>query len=295
VHAYAVEPAELERLEAAGFARQGPVAGLADREAPGLEPLYGFRHRGQGYTLLSTDQSPPPGCDSLGLMGFAGPREGPDSVALYELTAEFAEPLRGGRSVDVLYTTDREAAEALARAGYGEPRPVARVAPVEEPAPEPPATFSWPGSWRGEGWGRFFITRQGDALAMHWYYGRPDGPQYHGRYRLSADGRRAEGVAVGRPGKGASYYRHLLEFLAGREKGPRVRLTSWRLAAPLDDGRLVSFQNPKPTTTLLIKQNDELPAEERARLQGALAATSPQEMMHQALSRARAQGRLLER
>jgi hypothetical protein len=295
VHAYAAEPAELERLEAAGFVRQGPVGELADRGAEGLEPLYGFRHRGQGYTVLSTRQSPPPGCDSLGLLGHVRPEPGPETTPLYELKAEFAEPLRGGKSVDLLYTTRRGELEELRRAGYGQPRVVAHLWPAQEPPPAKPATFSWGGRWRGEGWGKFFLLRRGETLAMHWYYGRPDGPQYYGRYRLSADGRRAEGVAVGRPGKGASYYRHVLEFLTGGRQGPRVRLTSWRLAAPLDDGRLVSFQSPKPTTTLLIKEGGETPAQERARLEEFLAGPSPQELMHQALGAAKAQGRLLQR
>ncbi len=295
VHAYAVQPAEAARLQSAGFVRQGPVAGLWDQPLAGAEPLYGFRHRGQGYTLLSTSQAAPAGCDSLGLMGYILPQPAEGSVALHELRASFPEPLRGGSSADVLYTSSPQALAAAREAGYGQDRVVGYVQAVKEPDFTPPLLYDWAGVWRGEGWGRFFLSRRGQDLMMYWYYGRADGPHYYGHYRLSPDLKRAEGIAVGRPGKGASYYRHRLEFLLDSRQGPRIRLTSWRLAAPLDDGRLVRFAQPKPTTTLLSKQAQALPPAEAKQVLRALGPPDPAARLQKALADAQRQGRLLER
>lgn len=295
VHAYAADPAEVERLRKRGFVSQGPVAGLLDRPAPGTVALWAFRHRSQGYTLLSTNPTAPPGCDSLGRVGFAWTQPGQDTVPLRELRADFPEPLRGGRSQDVLYTTREDSVASARRAGYGRPHVVAHVRRVEEPAFRAPALYTWSGSWRGEGWGRFFLARRGDTLAMFWYYGNRQSPRYYARYRLSPDGRTATGYAVGRPGPKASYYRHRLVFVLDAPQGPRIRLTSWRLAAPLDDGRLVSFTNPRPTTTVLLKLSQTVDPTDTAELRRAATELDPQALLQAALTRARREGRLLER
>jgi hypothetical protein len=295
VHAYAETTADLERLQNEGWQRKGPVAGLWSQAVPGSQPIYGFRHRGKGYTIMSTSQSPPAGCDALGLMGHILPQPAEGSVALYELKAELPEPLRGGSTTDLLYTTNPETVEAARRAGYGQERIVGYAQQAKEPPYSPPVLYSWSGAWRGEGWGRFLIKRQGHDLLMFWYYGPPDGPHYYGHYRLNPDLKRAEGIAVGRPGKGASYYRHVLEFIADVQKGPQIRLTSWRLAAPLDDGRLVRFVRPKPTVAILNKAADSLPAKEVAELAKALGPPDPATMLDQALKAAIREKRLLER
>jgi hypothetical protein len=295
VHAYSVKPSDIERLQSIGWQRQGPVAGLWEKQMPGSEPLYAFRHRGKGYTILDTSQTPPPGCDALGLMGYLLPQPAEGSVELFELKGDLPDPLRGGSNIDLLYTTSPETVESAREAGYGQAKSLGYVQPVDEPAFSPPVLYSWSGVWRGEGWGRFFIKRQGKDLLMFWYYGRADGPHYYGRYKLSADLKRAEGIAVGRPGKSASYYRHVLEFISGSLQGPRVRLNSWRLAAPLDDGRLVRFAKPKPTTTMLSKQADGLPPNESAETAKALGPPDPAAMLEKALNAARSTGRLLER
>lgn len=295
VHAYAARPQDQERLRAAGFARQGPVAGLWEGQVPGSGPLYGFRHRGQGYTLLSPGRTPPPGCDALGLMGYVLDQPSEGSVALHELAASLDDPLRGHGAKDILYTTLPQTVAAARQAGYGQERLVGYARPVEEMPFAAPVLYTWQGSWQGEGWGRFFIKRQGQDILMFWYYGRADGPHYLGRYQLSPDLKKAEGIAVGRPGKGASYYRHLLEFITDSPQGPRIKLTSWRLAAPLDDGRLVHFARPKPTTTLLLKEAQAVPAAEGAEAAKALGPPDPAAMLEQALQAAREKGQLLER
>jgi hypothetical protein len=295
VHAYVEKPQDLKRLQSQGWQRQGPMAGLWSQSVAGSEPLYGFRHRGKGYTLLTASQAPPPGCDALGLMGHILPQPVAGSVALYELKADLPEPLRGGSVTDLFYTTRPDSVEAARKAGYGPEQIVGYVQPVNEPAFSQPLLYTWGGAWRGEGWGRFSIKRQGGDLLMFWYYGPPDGPHYYGHYRLNPGLKRAEGIAVGRPGKSASYYRHVLEFLTGKEQGPKIRLTSWRLAAPLDDGRLVSFIRPKPTVTILQKHAQALPSGEDEQLAKALGPPDPAAMLHDALNAARNEGRLLER
>ncbi len=295
VHAYADKALDLERLQKSGWQRQGPVAGLWSQPFPGSLPLYGFRHRGKGYTELSTSQAPPAGCDALGLMGYILPQPAEGSVPLYELKARLPETLRGGTTTDLLYTTKPGTVEAARKAGYGQEQTIGYVQPVDEPAFSPPLLYTWHGAWRGEGWGRFFIKRQGQDLLMYGYYGPPDGPHYLGRYKLSPDLKKAEGIAVGRPGKGASYYRHQLEFLADSSQGPRIRLTSWRLAAPLDDGRLVRFAKPKPTVTMLSKDAEALPPNQAAEAAKAEGPPDPAAMLQEALNSARREGRLLER
>jgi hypothetical protein len=100
---------------------------------------------------------------------------------------------------------------------------------------------------------------------------------------------------VGRPGPKASYYRHRLVFVLDAPQGPRIRLTSWRLAAPLDDGRLVSFTNPRPTTTVLLKLSQTVDPTDTAELRRAATELDPQALLQAALTRARREGRLLER
>ena len=297
VHAYVVDEQEAARMTAQGFVRQGPVGSLAAQPGPGLVGLWAFHHRGQGYVMLRTSPESLPGCDSLGLMGYAWSQPQEDTVPLYELKAEFPRPLRGGRSQDLLYTSSPETLKAAARAGYQNPTPLVQVGKVAEPAFSEPLLQDWGGTWRGEGWGQFHFLRKGDQLLVFWYYGRRDGPHYLGRYDLSSDGSKAQGFAVGRPGPQATYYRHQLELLPPTAQGPRLRLRSTRLMAPLDDGRRVLFKKPQVTETVLQKLSQRIAPQDLEILNRFQAdpAADPDRAMREAINESRRQGRLLER
>lgn len=297
VHAYAAGAEQAAQLKANGFEMQGPLGRLAARQEQGGQPLYAFRNRAEGYTILQTKPEPPKGADSLGLMGYIWPRAGEGTTPLHQLSAVMNEPLRGGQRYDLLYTTLPETVEAAKAAGYGQSKLIGYLRPAQEPDYQPPLRYDWSGSWQGEGWGRFFISRKGDELFMFWYYGRMDGPHYFGRYRLSPDGRKAEGIAVGRPGEKAIYFRHRLVFDTASTRGPRIKLTSWRLAAPLDDGRLVRYLKPRFKDIVLQKNSQSVPAEEQRVLsrEQADATMNPARMFEQALAKAKSRGALLER
>ena len=297
IHAYAVKPDEIARFVNQGFVRQGPIGGILAQPEPGTKELWAFSHRGQGYTVLALSPAAPPGCDSLGLLGHVWPLAQPETTPIYRLTGLFPEPLRGGRAMDLLYTSRRETLPAAQEVGYREPEVLAYIKPAQEPAFEPPLLYNWQGSWRGEGWGRFFITRRGNEIFIFWYYGRITGPHYFGRYQLSPDGRRAEGIALGPPGPKANYYRQTLIFDTQADTGPRIRLTSWRLAGPLDDGRLVQFKKPQFSETLLKKTAQAIPAQEVDVLNQAMEghAKDPSALLERAVDDAKRGGRLLER
>ncbi len=295
VHAYASDPQEVARLAGAGFQGQGPLGRLAGSPAEGRAALVAYRNRGRGYVILSTAPVAPAGCDSLGRLGFIWTQPGQGLRPLYQLQGVLPDPLRGGQIRDMLYTTREDTLKAARAVGYGEPRVVGYLKPAAEARFKPPVLYDWSGSWQGEGWGRFFIRRQGRELLMFWYYSRRQGPDYYGRYRLSPDGLRAQGYAVGRPGPKATYYQHTLVFDPDSVRGPVIRLTSRRLAAPLDDGRLVSFQKPRATQTLLRKTSQAIPAAETRVLQNAARRYHPRRLWLQALDRARREGRLLQR
>jgi hypothetical protein len=273
------------------------VAGILAQPLPGTKELWAFRHRGQGYMLLALGPAAPAGCDSLGLLGHIWPLAQPDTTPLYRLAGEFPDPLRGGRAQDMLYTSRRESLDAAREAGYRDQEVLGYVKPVQEPDLAPPVLYTWEGSWRGEGWGRFFITRRGNELVMFWYYGPLSGPHYFGRYQLSPDGRRAQGLAWGPVGPKANYYRQSLIFNTQAETGPRIQLASWRLAAPLDDGRLVHFKKPQFSETVLEKASQTIPAQEGDILEQAVEgqAKNPSLLLEQALGKARRENRLLER
>lgn len=294
LHAYAADAAAQRAWEAQGFIRQGPVARLWTQERPGLKALWGFLHN-RGYTILQTDANLPPGCRALGLLGYVQPQAQAGATPLWGLKADFPDPLRGGSRPDMLYTSRQDQLEEASRDGYVQPHTVGYVLPAQEPALARPMLYTWGGFWRGEGWGRFFLGQRGQELYMFWYYSNLEGPHFFGRYQLSEGGRVAQGIAVSGTGTQARYYRHRLVFDAQAKSGPRVKLTSWRLAAPLDDGRLVVFRNPRPSDTELLKAAQKLPAREEELLKASMAQPSPQEQYQQALSAARAQGRLLER
>ena len=102
---------------------------------------------------------------------------------------------------------------------------------------------------------------------------------------------------MGQPGSLATYYRLELTFDLDAPQGPRLHQKSWRLAAPLDDGRLVSFLKPQASEVLLMKTGPAVPAEEAAILERFISdpASDPQAQLNAALEQARRQGRLVER
>ncbi|MGD9123529.1 MAG: hypothetical protein PVG60_00470 [Desulfarculaceae bacterium] len=297
VHAYAAGAEQAERLRPLGFTPQGPIGKILTRPGEDTKELWAFRHRSQGYMVLATTPQAPPGCDTVARLGYVWSQARPEAVPLFELKAIWPEPLRGGQGEDRLYTSSLETSARAQGVGYKKPAQICYVMPDKEPEFQPPLHYTWPGSWQGEGWGRFFISRHQNEIFMFWYYSRLDGPHYFGRYRLSQDGSKAEGIAVGRTGKRATYYRHKLEFVSNSPQGPRVKLTSWRLAAPLDDGRIVLFKKPQSATTYLRKVSQTIPTQEAAILEPAAgpAGKFPDRLMNQALNQARQGGRLLER
>ena len=262
LHAYAVRQEQIEILKKEGYLLQGPVGKLAAVREEGTEPLFAFRHRALGYYVLARGAKAPEGCDSLGLMGFIWANANPETTKLESFTASFPEPVRGGRSRDTYYTSRPENAQAAGEAGYGGAVLVGYVKPAKEPDFVAPLLYEWNGSWRGEGWGRFFMKRDGDRVDVFWYYGRMDSPHYFGRYRLEPGGRRAKGYAVGNPGAAATYYRQELSFADNLGGGPGIKVRTWRLAAPTDDGKMVLFRKPGDKDSRLIKTTQAVPFEE---------------------------------
>lgn len=300
VHAYAVNDEEIKALLEEGFVKTSPVGRILTSPQKKATGLWAFTHRSQGYTILLTgDEAPatPKGCDRLGRLGYVWNQASPENTQMFGLKASFTEPLRRIISQDLLYTTSRENAASAREAGYGPRKEVAFVLPEREETYQPPLLYDWTGAYRGEGWGRFFISQKGNELYMFWYYGGINGPHYFGRYTLGPDNRTAEGIAVGRPGSKASFYRHRLVFDLESQKGPCIKLTAWRMAAPLDDGRLVLLSKSKAMETLMIKTSQELPAREESILtrQSAPGAVSPAKAYEQAVKKARQEDRLEHR
>ncbi|KIX11923.1 LamG-like jellyroll fold domain-containing protein [Dethiosulfatarculus sandiegensis] len=300
IHAYAVNEQEITALQNEGFVKTGPVGRILTSPHKDATGLWAFTHRSQGYTILLTgDEAPatPKDCDRLGRLGYVWTQAAPENTQLFGLQASFSEPVRRIKSEDLFYTTSRENAAAAREAGYGPRKEVAFVLPERETPYKNPLLYDWSGAYRGEGWGRFFISQKGNELYMFWYYGGISGPHYFGRYTLGPDNRTAEGIAVGRPGSKASYYRHRLVFDLESEKGPSIRLTAWRMAAPLDDGRLVLLNKSKASQTLMIKTSQKIPAREESILarQSAPGAVSPAKAYEQAVQKARQENRLEHR
>ena len=294
-HAYAVGAAGAKLWQDRGYRLQGPIARLWNKPITNSRPLYAYQHQ-EGYALISPAANPPAGCTPLGLLGYAPEQTGPGRAELWGLSAALPDPLRGGKVADRFYATDQDTLKQAHQAGYANPQRIGPVLSPQGKAPfTPPVLYTWDGAWRGEGWGRFYMRRQGPEMVVFWYYANMKGPKFYGRYRLSPDGKSAEGIAVGQPGAKARFYRHRLEFDLASRTGPRARLTSWRLAAPLDDGRLVVFAQPRATATLLIKAAQALPAKEKQIVEGLFKSPDPKLLYEQAVSKAKASGRLVER
>lgn len=299
-HAYAVGQEQVAALKQQGYLLEGPVGRVWTAPLPGSLGLWAFRHREHGYTLLQTSEQPPADSEPLGLLGYVMGQVHPPSQPLYQMEGSFDDSLRGGQGGqlrDMLYTSRADQLPRLQEQGYSRELLLCHLAPEPEPTPQAPLPYTWQGAWGGDGWGRFFLLPRGHELHLFWYYGQSDGPQYFGRLKLSPDGRQATGLAVGQPGPLATYYRLELTFDLQAPQGPRLRQKSWRLAAPLDDGRLVSFLKPQLSENLLSKTGPTVPPQETAVLERFIAdpASDPQLQWQAALEQAKRQDRLLER
>lgn len=296
-HAYAVTQEQVQALEAQGYRREGSLGRLWEHPVAGGVGLWAFRSRDKGFTILQTQEQAPAGCEPLGLLGYvlSGPQ--PPSQPLYQLEGGFPDPLRGGHPQDMLYTSRADQLPNLRAHGYGPEKLVAHLAPESEPVPSPPATYTWDGTWGGDGWGHFHVLTQGHDLYLFWYYGELDGPHYLGHLSISPDGRQAQGLAVGQPGAMATYYRLELSWDLKSRKGPLLHCKSWRLAAPLDDGRLVKFRQPLETAIQLSKLSDQVPVAEAGYLADLARdrQADPAHLLEHALQDAGAHGRLLEK
>lgn len=294
-HAYAIDPDRIRSLTSQGYRMQGPLGKLYANPNPKPEgqELWAHEHRQLAYTILSTNQEPPTGFKALGRMGYMPSKSEPNTRPLLEMQADFPEPLRKLTSQDRLYTTRPDQAATAIKFGYGRPVGVGLLLRADEPPLAPIALYNWSGSWQGDGWGHFFIKRKGRRLDLFLYYSTLGGPHYLGRYHIATDGLSAQGIAVGNPGPRATYYRHRLVFKTDAPSGPRIEMTSQRLAAPLEDGRLVKFKRPGQTRSTLTKRSQFIPPKEAAVLRRS--KIDPAAQYRRALEQAQAQGRLLKR
>jgi len=292
-HAYASDPAAGAALQAQGFLPDGPICRLWAQGGPGMVELWAHVHQRTGQVVVSASRHSPPGFVERGSLGHASAQASRGLKPLLSLAMPAGDD--SANRADQLCTTRAELTEALQAWGYAEPAVLAHVEPLDEGQPAPPFDQGWDGAWRGEGWGRFLLQRQGGHLVMFWYYSTRQGPHYFGRYALEPGGRAAEGLAVGKPGPEATYYRHRLELIADGPEGPRIKLTAWRLAAPMDDGRLVRFKKPAPTVTELRKVAQNAPRADADLLRETAEKLDPDQMLREALTRAQGQNRLVER
>ena len=154
-----------------------------------------------------------------------------------------------------------------------------------------PTTPGWQGCWFGDGWASFFIVKQQNTLLMYWYYSQ-EAP-FFGLYQLSADEQQAEGVAVSLVQKpGNTFYNHVLSL---NKEALEIVVQVRRLAAPMEDGRWVSWSNAPVTSFTMQKVNDQIAPAEQSYVLNWFKDNQPQAMLEQTLQKARQQGQLLER
>ncbi|MDR1396373.1 MAG: hypothetical protein LBJ14_01360 [Desulfarculales bacterium] len=160
------------------------------------------------------------------------------------------------------------------------------------PLPESGHTSpTWEGSWQGDGWARFFIAREGDTLKMFWYYS-PQAP-FFGFYQLDSSGLKAEGTALAETkSPGNTFYRHELRLDPDKLN---IEIISRRLAAPLEDGRWVTWKNNPGNSISLHKLDDDLPLPERTALEQWFRRNRPQDIFESTLRQADREGALLKR
>jgi hypothetical protein len=163
-----------------------------------------------------------------------------------------------------------------------------------DPVPAPPKGQTspvWQGSWQGDGWARFFIIQDGSSLKMFWYYS-PQSP-FFGLYQLDSSGLQASGIALAQIKEpGDTFYQHELTM---HPETLRIELRSRRLAAPLEDGRWVTWKSNPSIRINLSKIADALPADELAILNDWFSRSQPRALLERTLKQAAQENKLLER
>ncbi len=208
-----------------------------------------------------------------------------------EISGQFwvaGDPAGDRAATSVNFTLVREGAQPT---GPVSPPPSIKYEPPLGALPSGPVSVSWSGSWRGDGWAQFFILQQGNILQMHWYYSQES--PFYGLYTLAADGQSAQGTAVALvQAPGNTFYAHKL----GLNKEPlSINVAVRRLAAPLEDGRWVSWDNAPSTSFSLQKISDDLPLAERADMLSWFGRYKPEALLRQTLEEALQSGRLVKR
>ena len=157
--------------------------------------------------------------------------------------------------------------------------------------PPGPTTATWNGSWQGDGWASFFISQEDNRLFMYWYYSEES--PFYGLYTLAEDGLSAQGVALALSAKpGNTFYQHQLSLT---QQPLAIKVSARRLAAPLEDGNWVTWENAPTTSFSLQKISDQLPSREQAHLRKWFAGQQPEGLLQQTLKQAEASGQLLKR
>jgi hypothetical protein len=126
---------------------------------------------------------------------------------------------------------------------------------------------------------------------MFWYYS-PQSP-FFGLYQLDSSGLKARGSALAEiKSPGNTFYQHELRLDPDKLQ---IEVLSRRLAAPLEDGRWVTWKSNPPGSISLHKLDDNLPASERAALEQWFRHNRPQDIFESTLRQAGREGKLLER
>lgn len=148
-------------------------------------------------------------------------------------------------------------------------------------------TAGWSGAWHGDGWASFFIVQQDNKLYMYWYYSKES--PFFGEYELKGDLAAGTAVAlVDSPGN--TYYYQELKL-----GDKQIEVASRRLAAPLEDGRWVSWSQAPLNNFVLHKINDQIPFQETGYLKQWFSSNHPADMLRNTLEQAAQAGKLLER
>lgn len=205
-----------------------------------------------------------------------------------EVTGEFWPVDNKADAVPVSFTLTREGVPLNAAASVFPSITYDNPASSMEPGATSP---TWDGSWHGDGWASFFIQQKGNLLQMYWYYSQES--PFYGLYTLSEDGKSASGTAVSLVASpGNTFYYHELKL---NNDPLQITVTMRRLAAPLEDGRWVSFSNAPPTSFVLQKVSDTLPVADKAHLANWFEHNQPGAMLQATLDKAANENHLIKR
>ena len=205
-----------------------------------------------------------------------------------EVTGSFWAMDDEERQTPATFTLSRQGMTAVSSAPAQVVLPSISYDPLPQQV-EGQATPTWQGSWQGDGWARFFIKQIDNQLRMFWYYA-PES-QFFGLYQ--AEGNTARGTALSTVVKpGQTFYHHQLTLT---EDPLQIEVKTRRLAAPLEDGRWVTFENAPLITMTLQKISDALPRQETEIMDSWFAGNQPQTILQNTLQQAAQSGRLIKR